>query len=829
MAKRKGSKSKKASDHKAVEKQAIETPAEPPLRISDRVLYLLLAAAVAGIGVAVVLARHKLKIGLDPEYVSACNLGGAINCDKVNTSRWSEMFGIPLSIYAIPTYAVLAYFALQALSAVREGSRTGIERAQLALQSSAVIGALTVVYSLFLLWVSAVWLRAFCLYCISLYIINAVVTVMAFRASQSTVTATVTAPLKALVSLRAPVPASIAVMLVAGGLSWSVYLKAGANMEQAYKARIDAQFAKAPESSPAQASGSDPAAKAARPAVVPPATASAAPVRRGKKTAEGWSWFETPINSDEFWFGNPDADVTVVKYADFQCAYCRLLANSFKTVMGKYQDRVRFVMRHFPMNIKCNRAMAGFDKHPIACEAAYAAHCAGEQGKFWEMHDLLYDNQPSLSLESLDGFATQLELDATRFKACMSSPRTEARIKSDIETAFRAGIYGTPRTYINNRLVTGSASASILEYYLEKALEGESGSAPTVALAPVPDGTKMIEVKTSSGSTYVDPYECALTKDGRAVSMRGVEPARVDYFSAKAACEKSGKRLCREEEWVSACTGAPAIDNNNNGLFADDTVEGNMYPYGPYYEEGTCQDNADKSADAPIATGSRSGCRTPAGVFDLAGNIGEWADSGRDRKTLLGGYTTSKSGAACNRRTSTVGPGSRNITTGFRCCADHSVVTSTVDPGDLQTNLVDLLGQPVPMFSLTDSGGKSFSNAEMKGKVVLINFFASWCGPCKKEFPFLNEYVEKFGDRGFQILAIGVDTLEQRSLDFAKGFNPAFPVASDPQAIMKGKFLVHQMPATFLVDGEGIIRYTATGFNGEEQESRLREAIEKLL
>ena len=65
-----------------------------------------------------------------------------------------------------------------------------------------------------------------------------------------------------------------------------------------------------------------------------------------------------------------------------------MLSNSFKTVMAKYGDRVRLVMRHFPMNAKFNRSMKGFDMHPVACESALAAHCAGEKGLFWKMHDL---------------------------------------------------------------------------------------------------------------------------------------------------------------------------------------------------------------------------------------------------------------------------------------------------------------------------------------------------------------------------------------------------------------------------------------------------------
>ena len=151
----------------------------------------------------------------------------------------------------------------------------------------------------------------------------------------------------------------------------------------------------------------------------------------GKKTEDGWTYFETPLDEDnEFWLGPKDAKVTVVKFADFQCAYCRYLAMTMAPVHKKYKDRVRFVMKNFPMNVKCNPRMAGYDKHPNACESAYAGRCAGLQGKFWEMHDQMYANQEALDEASLAKYAKSLELDEAKFAACMKAPETAARTPS---------------------------------------------------------------------------------------------------------------------------------------------------------------------------------------------------------------------------------------------------------------------------------------------------------------------------------------------------------------------------------------------------------------
>ncbi len=816
-------------------------------------LYAQLATLVAGLGVAFYLIRHKLKITLDPDYESSCNLGGAINCDAVNLSQWSEFMGIPIALFAVPTYIVIAYMTWVAIQGrVPGANRLARERGDIALKAVAAIGMLTVAYSAYLGFVSSVWIRSYCLYCIALYGVNLLFTGLAFAAGAGSPVDAVRDSLKSLGSLRAPVPVALMVFAGAMALALGGNSIAQQRMEAAYKARIDAQLAEdvviaADEdvvtATPAPASGND--AQYSKPqAAVPASPAKAAPtglanmqstdrgVRGGKKTDDGWTYFEPVLDDEsEFWYGPADAEVTVVKYADFQCAYCRRLADSFDRVHDKYGDRVRFVMKHFPMNINCNRAMRGFDKHPVACEAAYAAHCAGEQGKFWEMHDLLYDNQASLSVEALPEYAEQLGLDKAAYDSCYSSPETEAQIREDVEGGLFAGIYGTPRTYINNRLVTGSATEAILSYYIDKALEAgaRKGDAGKVSMAPKPDGTSMIEASTSSSTFFIDPYEAAITIEGKAVSQPGLEPAHADYYTAGEACEKAGKRLCTEEEWVSACTGKPAVDNNNNRMFADDDVEGDMYPYGPYHEDGYCVDREDKRTGAAAPAGSRDKCRTPSGVFDQAGNIAEWTDAANDKPTLLGGSMSSATGAACNRRSFSTPAGSRNRTTGFRCCADENIAAAMVDASMIRPNLESVVDMPVPNFQAEDTEGNKLDSTEFRGQVTLVNFFASWCGPCKKEFPYLVGYAEEFKDRGLKIVGVGVDTLAARSVDFANGFEVNFPIVTDPEALLKGKFLVYEMPATFIVDNEGVVRYSSTGFSGEDQENELRAAIEKML
>jgi len=557
----------------------------------------------------------------------------------------------------------------------------------------------------------------------------------------------------------------------------------------------------------------------------------------GKKTEDGYSEYHTPLDEEcEFFLGPRDAKVTVVKYADFQCGYCRYLALTMDPVHKKYKDKsVRFVMKNFPMNAKCNPRMAGYDKHPFACESSFAGRCAGLQGKFWEFHDHMYANQDSINKENLFKWAEQFKFDMPKFTHCFDAPETKEAIRQEIQIAFRAGIYGTPRTYINGRLVTGSASKSILEYHIEQALkevEGKgSGPDDPVTLAPKTDGTTMIKVNGANAAFWIDAFEGSLTKDGKAHQVVGAVPARINWYDAKSACERAGKRLCTEEEWVTACAGKPAVDDNNNGMWGDDTVEGNMYPYGKFYKVGNCNDNGDKYHGKAVATGSKEACRTPSGIFDMGGNIAEWVNSDKEKITLMGGHSSSTERAACNDRAYAPGAGRRNQTTGFRCCADANIKTAklTPDSNKLEPVLETYKFKPAPAFDAETSDGKKFTEAIFKGKTTLLNFYASWCGPCKKEMPYLVKHHNAFSKKGFQIIGVGVDTDPQASLDFAKEYKVPYAIVTDSESVLMGRFMVYSMPSTFLIDKKGIIQFQSTGFKPEEDAARLEDAIKRLL
>lgn len=128
------------------------------------------------------------------------------------------------------------------------------------------------------------------------------------------------------------------------------------------------------------------------------------------------------------------------------------------------------------------------------------------------------------------------------------------------------------------------------------------------------------------------------------------------------------------------------------------------------------------------------------------------------------------------------------------------------------------VGSPAPMYSLPTATGK-VDTASLKGKLVYVDFWASWCVPCKQSFPWMNEMQAKYGDRGLHVLAINVDG-KQVDADKFLGQVPAkFQVAFDPAGVTPKQFAVKAMPTSYLVDGEGRVVYVHAGFRESDQKS----------
>jgi protein-disulfide isomerase len=167
-----------------------------------------------------------------------------------------------------------------------------------------------------------------------------------------------------------------------------------------------------------------------------------------------------PVNDADHTLGPDHAPVTVVEYGDFECPNCKQAAPAVKLLLERFDERVRFVYRHFPLE----------DVHPHALLAAEAAECAGGQGKFWEMHELLFANQEHLKLKNLHGYAEQLGLDMARYTAEMDDHVYLQRVREHIDSGLKSGVRGTPGFFVNGRIQDVSFGIRSLFDAVESAL-----------------------------------------------------------------------------------------------------------------------------------------------------------------------------------------------------------------------------------------------------------------------------------------------------------------------------------------------------------------------
>ena len=150
--------------------------------------------------------------------------------------------------------------------------------------------------------------------------------------------------------------------------------------------------------------------------------------------------FILPVSSSRDHIQGPQkAPITLLEYGDYECPYCGQAFTIVKLVQNLLGNNLRFVFRNFPLT----------QIHPHAQHAAEAAECAGAQNKFWEMHDILYENQQSLEDENLLEYAKVLELDMSRFQDDFYNHTFALRVREDFLSGIRSGVNGTPTFYIN--------------------------------------------------------------------------------------------------------------------------------------------------------------------------------------------------------------------------------------------------------------------------------------------------------------------------------------------------------------------------------------------
>jgi protein-disulfide isomerase len=185
--------------------------------------------------------------------------------------------------------------------------------------------------------------------------------------------------------------------------------------------------------------------------------------------------WDVSVDDDDASIGPKDARVTLVEFGDFQCGYCKKLEGALSAVRRNFSDRVRLVFKHFPMDPRCNRIVHN-QKHEYSCDAAVSAECARRQGKFWPLHDLLYENQTRLKPGEIERLATTIGLDLQTFTTCTKDPSALEAVLHDTDEGGRLNVSGTPRTFINGRLFAGALSEELLTFVIRVELGEITGT-----------------------------------------------------------------------------------------------------------------------------------------------------------------------------------------------------------------------------------------------------------------------------------------------------------------------------------------------------------------
>jgi protein-disulfide isomerase len=160
--------------------------------------------------------------------------------------------------------------------------------------------------------------------------------------------------------------------------------------------------------------------------------------------------------------GEANAPVTIVEFSDFECPYCSKVEPVMKKVLEEYRGKVRLVYRDFPL-----------PSHAQAPKASEAALCAGDQGKYWEMHDRLFAHQRALAVDQLKGYARELALDAGKFDQCLDSGAKTREVEASRKAGQEAGVSGTPAFFVNGRPLSGAQPFERFKEVIDAELAGK--------------------------------------------------------------------------------------------------------------------------------------------------------------------------------------------------------------------------------------------------------------------------------------------------------------------------------------------------------------------
>jgi len=211
--------------------------------------------------------------------------------------------------------------------------------------------------------------------------------------------------------------------------------------------------------------------------------------------------------------GGASAPVTIAEFSDFHCPFCRKVQPVLDDLRAKYGAKIKIVYRDFPLD----------NLHPHAREAAEASHCAIEQGRFWEFHDLLFKNDPDSSRDALDRFAKEVGIDVAAFEACRSSGKYAASVKASAQEGTQLGITGTPTFFVNGRILVGAQPADAFIRIIDEEIAAAAAPVGEQRIAYPPSSLKAEQPQGGAPDTVLG----VIAPAGLTAKMGGVTEARL--------------------------------------------------------------------------------------------------------------------------------------------------------------------------------------------------------------------------------------------------------------------------------------------------------------
>lgn len=407
------------------------------MELSARVkqwMWIGIILAVVGIAFSIYSTNHHLQLKAFGETDASCNISATVSCDAVAASKYSEIAGIPLGVYGIGYFVAI----LTLIGFVLAGGKSAKEHL-IGYSGLVAIGAFV---SIVLGILSTVAVGAACLACIGIYSVTALQAIAAFIYRD-----------------QVPRPVTTGVPAIYVTDNWLKDATSGGTTAAIAVAAVVALFTFI-KPSIAPKAPAEQAAKAGPDAPRLAAKVDTIPVSKSAYSGLG----------EDFRKGPDTAKVQIVEFADYQCPACGQVKVVLDQLEAEYKDKIQIVFRNFPLDNTCNQTVQQ-KMHEFACNAAVMARCAGQYGKFWEMHGTLFAKQRELSNEKIKEFAKGVGLTDDQIKTCWDSKDILAKIKDDVALGTQLAIDSTPTLFINGRKVIGGRGINDLRQDIDELLK----------------------------------------------------------------------------------------------------------------------------------------------------------------------------------------------------------------------------------------------------------------------------------------------------------------------------------------------------------------------